>query len=363
MGDEPRLDNQVRLYREQRGWSQEELARRSGLSRAGISAIETGRLVPSTAASLSLAAILECSVEDLFTLSGVSHRGVGMDWAWPPPRIPWPYWKANVGGFVRAYPVEVSALGLPPHDGVFRNGAFHDLPHVDPALTLVLATCDPAVGILARELLRVEHDRMIALTRSSQSALELLSPGLVHAAGIHLARAEEAEGNATAIRDQRSSKANDSFRLLRVADWEEGIAASPLTRLGTVRQAFRSSLRWVSREPGSGARACLNDVLEMSGRKRVPHVAGRASDHRGVATAIRDGWADVGICLRLVSEEANLDFLGVRREAYDLCFPDELAGDSRLKALVRVVRSATFRRLLSGLPGYSTDRTGETQKV
>ena len=51
-----------------RGWSQEQLARRSGLSRAGISAIETDRLIPSAAAALALAAALDCRVEDLFRL-------------------------------------------------------------------------------------------------------------------------------------------------------------------------------------------------------------------------------------------------------------------------------------------------------
>ena len=79
-----------------RGWSQEQLARRSGLSRAGISAIETDRLIPSAAAALALAAALECRVEDLFRLRGSeSHES---SWAWSPRREPCRYWKAEVGG-------------------------------------------------------------------------------------------------------------------------------------------------------------------------------------------------------------------------------------------------------------------------
>ena len=57
-----------------RGWSQEELARLSGLSRAGVSAIETGRLIPSAAAALALAAALGCRVEDLFRLHGAEPQ-------------------------------------------------------------------------------------------------------------------------------------------------------------------------------------------------------------------------------------------------------------------------------------------------
>ena len=39
-----------------------------------------------------------------------------------------------------------------------------------------------------------------------------------------------------------------------------------------------------------------------------------------MAEAIRAGWADAGVCLRLVSDQAGLDFLSIREEAYDLCF-------------------------------------------
>ena len=83
-----------------------------------------------------------------------------------------------------------------------------------------------------------------------------------------------------------------------------------------------------------------------------------AADHRGVAEAVRSGWADAGVCLRLVSEEAGLDFLGVRQEAYDLCFPTRWEGDPRLQALVQAVRSPAYRRSLGELPGYDSTAAG-----
>jgi molybdate-binding protein/DNA-binding XRE family transcriptional regulator len=365
MGDEARLTNRVRPARMRRGWSQDELARRSGVSRAGISAIETGRLVPSTAAALAIASALDCSVEDLFSLGGASRSGEELAWAWPAPRQPARYWKAEVGGRVRAYPAEPSALGTLAHDGTFRDGTSQDLEVVDPSRSLVMACCDPAVAILARELAREAEIRLIVLTRSSRRAIDLLEQGLVHLAGIHLARADEPEGNAMAA--ARLGAAGDpgpvSYRLLRVADWEEGIAVAPGLHVGSVRQATREGLRWVGREPGSGARQCLDEVLNTARGKGRSRVVGSASDHRGVATAVRDGWADAGVCLRLASDEAGLDFLSVRSEAYDLCFVDSLASEPRLKALVRIIRSPSYRRLLGSLPGYDSGCTGEIHEV
>ncbi|MCA1684719.1 MAG: helix-turn-helix domain-containing protein [Planctomycetia bacterium] len=347
------LVNRVRDERLRLGWSQEDLARRSGLSRTGVSAIETERLVPSASAALALASAFGCRVEDVFSLPRPAPEGAS--WAWEPLRTPCRYWQAEVGGTTRLYPVESTPMGLVPHDGLAlepgavpggRGGA-------DPRATLVLACCDPAVGLLTPALAGV---RLVVLPRSSRAALELLRRRLVHAAGVHLSRDGRAEGdgNASAVRGALGA----GYALLRVAGWEEGIAFEPGRRFGSVGEAVRADLRWVGREAGSGARLCLDELFD--GRRPPRRIA---RDHRGVAEAVRSGWADAGVCLRLAGEEAGLDFLGVRREAYDLCFPDALRDDPRLAALIHAVRSTTYRRLLGELPGYDSAGTGELRRV
>src|SRR5262249_6110005 len=88
-----------------------------------------------------------------------------------------------------------------------------------------------------------------------------------------------------------------------------------------------------------------------------------ASSHRGVAEAVRCGWADAGVCLRLVSEEAGLDFLRVREEAYDLCFPECWEADPRIQTLLQVVRSPAYRRALGELAGYHSAETGDLHRI
>jgi molybdate-binding protein/DNA-binding XRE family transcriptional regulator len=361
------LENDVRATRLRLGWSQEELASRSGVSRAGISAIETGRLVPSTAAALALSSAMGSTVEALFRLPGTRPATGGETWAWPPPASPWRYWRAEVGGRLFLYPVEVSPLGLVPHDGTAVEGSLEDRARSDPARTLVVACCDPAAGLLAAELARQEELRLIVLPRSSGAALELLGRGLVHSAGIHLARADQPEGNAPAIRSQLGREpgptATGGWHLLRVAGWDEGIVLDPTLGLRSIREVVAARLRWVLREPGSGARQCLDELLGTPGTRRPPRTWSLAFDHRGVAGTIRGRGADAGICLRLAGEEAGLRFLSVRREAYDLCLPEGLVADPRIRALLRVVRSEAYRRLLADLPGYDTARTGDLQPV
>jgi molybdate-binding protein/DNA-binding XRE family transcriptional regulator len=361
------LENDVRATRLRLGWSQEELASRSGVSRAGISAIETGRLVPSTAAALALSSAMGSTVEALFRLPGTRPGTGGEDWAWPPPASPWRYWRAEVGGRLYLYPVEVSPLGLVPHDGTAGEGSREDRARSDPARTLVVACCDPAAGLLAAELSRQEEIRLIVLPRSSGAALELLERGLVHAAGIHLARADDSEGNAPASRSLLGRRPERTglvaWHLLRVAGWDEGIVLDPALGLRSIREVIAARLRWVLREPGSGARQCLDELLGTPGQRWPMRTWPRAFDHRGVAGAIRGRGADAGVCLRLTGEEAGLRFFSVRREAYDLCLSDRLMADPRTRALLRVVRSEAYRRLLADLPGYDTTQTGDLQAV
>ncbi len=359
------LENDVRASRMRLGWSQEDLAGRSGVSRAGVSAIETGRLVPSTAAALALAAAMGTTVEALFRLPGTRPRAEDERWAWPAPALPCRYWRAEVGGRVYLYPVEASPMGLVPHDGAAVAGGRDERNRTDPARTLVVACCDPAVGLLAAELARQEELRLLVLPRSSAAALELLDRGLVHAAGIHLARVDDPEGNAPAIRRQvgREGDRGRGWHLLHVAGWDEGIVLNPGLGLGSIREVVQAGLRWVQREPGSGAQQCLDELLGLPGPRRPPRNWPHAYDHRGVAGAIRGHGADAGICLRLAGDEAGLRFLSVRREAYDLCVADDGLDDPRVRALQRVVRSEAYRRLLADLPGYDTARTGELQPV
>lgn len=54
----------------QNGLTQEELARKSGISRHTISEIELGKREPKLRTALTLANALECSVDDIFYIRG-----------------------------------------------------------------------------------------------------------------------------------------------------------------------------------------------------------------------------------------------------------------------------------------------------
>ncbi|TDH26949.1 transcriptional regulator [Segetibacter sp. 3557_3] len=65
--------NKLKHYREQHGFTQEQLATAVGVSRQSIISIEKGQYVPTTLLALKLASALKVTVENIFQLEK-------MDW-------------------------------------------------------------------------------------------------------------------------------------------------------------------------------------------------------------------------------------------------------------------------------------------
>ena len=65
---EPTILNHVKELRATRGWTQEELAKATGVSRQSINSIERNRYVPSLPLALTFARVFGCSTDEIFQL-------------------------------------------------------------------------------------------------------------------------------------------------------------------------------------------------------------------------------------------------------------------------------------------------------
>jgi putative transcriptional regulator len=71
------MRNRVRALRSERFWSQGEVARRLGVSRQTINAIETGRAEPGLALAFRIARLFGRSVEGVFEPEADYEQGDG----------------------------------------------------------------------------------------------------------------------------------------------------------------------------------------------------------------------------------------------------------------------------------------------
>ena len=178
------LNNRVAARRSERRWSQQELADRSGLSRAEISAIETGRVVPGAAAAIELAKVFCCSVEELFYF-GSSEVSSSPDWFADTPAGPCRYWEATVEGRTLRVPVEATHAGVVMHHGHWNGSEASLLPDSYSDRILLMAGCDPSSAMLAAEMSQRFGFGLIPLMRSTGEAIALLKNKTVHVGGLH----------------------------------------------------------------------------------------------------------------------------------------------------------------------------------
>lgn len=316
--------------RQSLGWSQGDLAAKAGVPRTTVSAIEGRRLNPSVSSALALGQALNCTVESLF-----GEEPAEFEWAWESPRGETRYWEAMVGHRRLRYPVEGPSTYRLPHDRENQSRQ-----------TLVVATCDPAAGLLAAEYERVSGYRMIVLERGGQAALELLRQGLVHLAGLHL--------STPSAPDRNQQMAGTGYSLVRLTDWEECLATSWAEHGASLEAAASPDRVWALRETGSAARECMDDFLAGREARGIT-----VSGHAAVAAAVRSGWAGAGVCVRLAAENAGVRARSLRVESMDLCFHPDSQADPKVRALLDLLETASFRRFLNELPGYDATNCGE----
>lgn len=347
-----RVANFVALYRKEHGWSQSELAIRAGLSRGEISAIETNRLIPSVAVAMQLAETFGRQVEDLFERLDPASKDNAL-WVAFPAYAHQPFWTAIVGRRQVICPIERTHAGLIECDGIVGGRESDSSGRTE---TLLLAGCDPALGLLSRLLAMRDGLRAIPLIRTTGEGLRLLEERKLQAVGMHSGREDDANATAVASRDR------SGYVLLRLYTWEEGIVLPRGSGLHAIGDVLRSELKWVDRQTASGARFCMERLFSEAGRP-VPMCTVMARDHHEVAAAVASGRAQAGIAIRWVAEEAGLDFISVQNEPYDLCIPASLADLPALRSLTTIVQGNAYRSQIAALPGYHTDTTGMLRQV
>jgi len=66
------ITNHIKEYRSRMGWTQEELAKKAGVSRQSIVSIEKGKYIPSLPLALKFSELFGCSTDILFQIKEVT---------------------------------------------------------------------------------------------------------------------------------------------------------------------------------------------------------------------------------------------------------------------------------------------------
>jgi putative molybdopterin biosynthesis protein len=360
----------LRLARQARGFSQQQLAAMAGVSRQAISGVESGFSDPSLRVALALARALGMTVEELFgsfspdpqvvarPVAPVSGEGARLT-------------LAPIDDGLVALPLSgatVSRAGFLPAGGLAAgaSSANSELgagmpvrPIGPPRPTLVVAGCDPALPLLESPLGLL--DPPVAFSWwpcPSWEALGLATEGLVHVAGAHL-RGQGGEYNI----GPAAQLLPQGGEVIGFCSWREGLALRPELAGGIcgVGDLAGRGLRLVNREPGAEARDVLDRELAEAGVEaaQLPGYGTQATGHLQVGAAIAAGLADAGVASEPAALAYGLAFVPLATERFDLVIPAQHSGSREVQALLKVLSSRWLLDQLASLPGYDSARCGQ----
>ena len=393
----------LRLARQARGLSQQQLAGVAGVTRQAVSAVESGHSDPSLRVALGLARALGMTVEELF---GPADPGDPV-LAQPVAAVSGPGSRvalATVGDTFVALPLDADpaarlgfgaagglvAGGLTPSglaaggpsSGGPSSGGMAGRPAGAPARgrgllslvpvrpigpprpTVVVAGCDPALPLLETPLALLDPPLAFAWWPcGSGEALRLAAAGLVHAAGVHHGDLTGDEpGNGQSAADVRTAaEIPGGADVVGFASWREGLVVRPGAQVRGLDDVARRGLRLVNREPGAQARRLLDRERLRLGLDpaEFPGYDSRAAGHLQVAAAIVGGLADAGVSSEPAALAYGLDFVPLAAERFDLVLPAKHAASREVQGLLKVLTSPWLLAQLASLPGYDAARCGE----
>ena len=365
----------LRLARQARGLSQQQLAGVAGVTRQAVSAVESGHSDPSLRVALGLARALGMTVEELF---GPGEPGDPV-LARPVAPVSAPGSRvalATVGDTFVALPLDAdlaARLGFGAAGGLTVRGGSQGAqeaqgvhgasggegaqvavrPIGPPRPTVVVAGCDPALPLLETPLALLDPPLAFAWWPcGSAEALRLAAAGLVHAAGVH--RVGPREGDDT-------PGIPGGAEVVGFASWREGLVVRPGAGVRGLDEVARQGLRLVNREPGAQARTLLDRERLRLGLEpsQLPGYDSLAAGHLQVAAAIVGGLADAGVSSEPAALAYGLDFIPLAEEHFDLLLPAKHAASREVQGLLKVLTSPWLLAELASLPGYDVARCGE----
>ncbi len=383
MSEIPQPDGaRLRLARQARGLSQQQLAGVAGVTRQAVSAVESGHSDPSLRVAFGLARALGMTVEELFGPGDLGDPVLAQPVAavdGPGSRVA----LATVGDTFVALPLHADTaarLGFSPAGGLavgspsvpagVSRGSREPWnlvpvrPIGPPRPTVVVAGCDPALPLLETPLALLDPPLAFAWWPcGSGEALRLAAAGLVHAAGVHRVgpAGHAAPPGPGPAGPGDAADIPGGVEVVGFASWREGLVVRPGTHVRGLDDVARQGLRLVNREPGAQARALL-DRERLRFRldpAELPGYDSRAAGHLQVAAAIVGGLADAGVSSEPAALAYGLDFIPLAAERFDLVLPAKHAASREVQGLLRVLTSPWLLAQLASLPGYDAGRCGE----
>jgi putative molybdopterin biosynthesis protein len=217
-------------------------------------------------------------------------------------------------------------------------------------ILIFTGSVDPAL----EELASLAHDKGLYIQANNPGntgALLALRGNTCHAAPLSLPAQSLLSSYQPLI---RNVSAGDVI-FVHIATIEQGLASRDGLGLGDLTR-----VRFINTRKESPSRSVLDTLMSAEGidPSQVNGYLQEVHGPQAVAFAIRNGFADAGMCTSSVARANGLRFVSLAHEDYELAIRREMLEDSRIRMLVSLIQSPEYRAVLAKTGGYDVGLTG-----
>ncbi len=230
---------------------------------------------------------------------------------------------------------------------------------------IMIGSHDNTIDVLANELKR--RDSRVHLSSSnvgSMGGLLAVRREQTHLAGSHLLDTETGDYNFPYIAQYLKGA---PVRLVQLAMRQQGLLVRKGNPKGIhgVEDLMRPEVSFINRQAGSGTRILLDyqlQRLELSSED-IKGYEQEEFTHMAVAVNVLSGRADAGMAIFASAKALGLDFIPIAEERYDLVIPESEWEDTKIRLLLDIIVSGSFRQMVAGLGGYDVSASGTVMGV
>jgi DNA-binding XRE family transcriptional regulator len=323
------------------GLTQVELAARAGVSRQLVAAVEAGRNVPAVDAALGIAHALATTVEELFgrppsavvTALGDSLRdGTSLRVGRVADQL--------VTAELADHGVAGASWAKP--DGVLEGGQLRLFPGAMPA-GLVLAGCDPALGVAERMLDGLGQRSLLAISAATGTALGALSRGTVHAAVVHGVHPGLSKPPVPVVR-------------WHLACWQVGLGVVPGLRGHSLEAVLAGGIPVAQRDPTAASQQAFERARRAAGVEVQPH-GPRAAGHLDAAR-LAATLGGAGVTTEGAARAFGLHFLAFENHVVEVWISRRWTEHPGVNALGELLAASAFTERIAHFGGYDLARCG-----
>jgi putative molybdopterin biosynthesis protein len=236
-------------------------------------------------------------------------------------------------------------------------------PQTEVDATLVsIGSHDNILDLLANHLHKQRPIVRISSAHvGSMGGIMAIKRGEAHIAGTHLLDEETGEYNISFIK--RFLK-EIPLQLINLCYREQGliVAKGNPKNIQGFRDVAEKKHTFINRQNGAGTRLLTDKILQDEGidASQIVGYGHEEYTHMSIAASVANGSVDAGLGIRAAANALELDFVPIAEERYDLIVPGQHLDDSKVAAVIELIRTnSLFHNAILALGGYNLRDCGK----